>query len=423
MMALLGEVDESLQSHESTLDNAAANRIAQIRAEIETLMKQGRTYGTDFNNATTAQREGFAEDALGVVQHAALLTREFGVDASGEVNKTLVASSGIVQALPLSKKMQPFILGVTPVSVKHTDLKAPIDVRAYAFIPSQLAQADIKVQLGEQQLEAKRFADGKIGFRIPAGALKADGLNTFEVVLTKRGIFRPRDVVAISGDIQVENAWPYTCAISVISKNPAAEAQVAGSWRVTAGKSERSVVKTLSATELFTASAPDPAKYDHATAKLLSAKGRVTYRRKPCSCGNEPAAKITRWTADGLSVSLSAPTTKAHKMCGKGFKRHACGGGSSAIHLTVTPIFSVAVAGARSTLVGSRETITMPRRGAQELKISDPDWKEISALCAYQNGPTGFSQVASLRRGEVTSVVAPLVLKHNGEQVFLSTTY
>ena len=177
--------------------------------------------------------------------------------------------------------------------------------------------------------------------------------------------------------LYVEAKNPFTFEVVTYKENPDLWATVPApqEYVARADSSSTSVVRTLSAVDLYSILASDNQNYDMQTASFQAMAHGETNSGPPCHCGcDSPSSRLDHWDAGSVSFSLSAPSCGAH-MCGL---FDSCGGGGTNAEIHLRPTFRVKKRNVPETMGLPPQEIALARKDvSRDFKPGDAQWVNL----------------------------------------------
>jgi hypothetical protein len=339
-----------------------------------------------------------------------------------DLNISMAGLMQTIDALPLTK-VDPFVAAVDParLSPVGTDRRVVI----YGWFGKPHKKYPLKARIAGKAVTLQRVPGG-YAFEIPPAVALAEEKYLpleFDVPdVTSFIVFDWTDYATINDRIYVQKAQPYGCQYTAFLPNPDYEVVVDADQpyhveaRTQSNGGTPSNHRTVSSSDLFTATVSTSGQYEAASARLLDPGASQPYGASACQEHAPWSGGLVRWNADLVEFELKAPEIGGHQHSGvKNECWEVCppkvlgwqppcykdckdlpylyvhGGGGSHANIDFRPRFSAVRKGATPALEQPPVSFRLFRSETKDfpLAFSGDRWR-IHARCVYKDGDEKF---------------------------------
>jgi hypothetical protein len=386
--AILQQLIASVNSVLASADQVLRNRLedAQTRAEnllreVDKMRQQGVT---DINNI----RAKFFEDVHGVIAATSSALNEQTRSAFLGANQILISIASMLDQLPFVK-IKPYVITVEPRRIR-----ADVADRM-AFLYGYFPKADKgklpAIDVEGERVEGKLFAGHKVGFEIPSKQMTPESFVQMKVQIKFKDHWWDTDTVTFNERIWVENDDPFGVVVRFVHDNPAAWKTVTGSFEAHANSNTTSVVRNMSARDMFTSTVSSAAEYDLESVTFSNIEHRLGAGR-PCEHVTADA-RFDGWDAHSVRFSLQAGSIGAH-LHGSGLQSFVHGGGGSNADIWITAHHRAKSKAIPGT-IESDQKFRLGRGAVNEL-LAGRGWQQIHVDITFADGDDKWHQTVVL---------------------------
>ncbi len=405
------ELDRVLSGAIGQVDQATANRIRQLRIELDGLIQE---FGK-LEKETAIDANELIDEALRSAHSITHELRTISNGLSGQLSNTV--NNGVtgllvaVDGLPLSN-VQPYVGAISPQRILPNASNRTVKVLGY--FGRSIEGHPIEFMANGSSVKGVR-APG--GYQIELPPLMKEETYVPLVVKypTESGwwLWKKVSYQEIADRIYVEKAKPFTCAVKIFEPNPAKKKELRGAeltfWAATeGGRGKPQETASVSAKDLFIQSiAPaEHSKYQIDTVVLTNVITREAHNQ-PCEHVN--TSHEFNWNTKSISYTIRAPNISPHQHSGMNQEcrdlgllgRHCIyvpyyyihGGGGSWRNLYVNPIFNVSVAGIPDSLMSKEvNDIALSKNAVTEINLPSASGSVVHVSCSFKDGDEQFQQ-------------------------------
>lgn len=409
LLLLLGQVKSAMETALITADAETAARLHQAEVIINGAIAKLDKSIDNVAGVTDNLRSRTAGDVATSLAAVGDLLQGVTSNVVEGVNNALVDANKTVTAIPLSSSVPTYITGVRPYSVTKA-ATGSVALAIHGYFPDVSEKRKAYVVVKDKTLPLDSAVGNMLSFSILARDLPAEEeFLPLQFVLPVKKLWGAYyEEVKFKANVYVRRSRPFDISFTVNGENPAIWSTVMPSrpFIATANSSQVSNIATVTAAQLFSTLVDNHSEYDISTATVTGwARGNraaITDGISPCAEGCVRSSGTWSWSADGLQVSLQAPSCDLHWIYPSGFfePRYQCSGGTHA-DFSNTPTFRV-----RKRAALSAEVVLLPKKDINmaHAAVSDPvplplGWTSVDILTRYRDGAKKSDTRARLTGG------------------------
>jgi hypothetical protein len=345
LKGVVSDLERSLSATIAQADQAVDNEIKRAETSAKNVLGRIDKIVADGAKSVANERTEVAKAAFELIAETNKIVSSKQGEAFAQVNTSLASAASILDRVPFVD-VPDTVFAITPNRLREET--HDLQVSVYGYFPSiEDDAAAIAASVNGESVQVKRDV-GKLHFVMPAGGLKKP-LADVKIEFPKKGWFGGAPT-PINTNIRILKAQPYQFTVEIRTVNPGAFVTVNGGPH---GESTNNASRPhLEAERLFNLTAPNPERYESATAVITAVTTVSQGGGKPCSSCPDPNGRITGWNGAAIDLELNAPSCGGRMEGSCPFSCFWCGGGGSNYQVTVAAAFLVKVKGQPETNPG-----------------------------------------------------------------------
>jgi hypothetical protein len=406
---VLAELQRVLDHTIRNVDVVAENRLESAKNKVNGLLKQlddlQKGVITNVNdvlyNVATGTHEVMADvrKTIRTTERTAFL----------DVNSSLINATRLLSAVPFAKNVKPYIAATEPmrISPKHFDRR----LYFYGYFPDVTEKDRAKVQVGGQSYDLKVYGNNRLGFDLPPTSLKEESFVELTVTIPRRSWWKlVKTDIVVNERVYVQKLKPFALRVLSFVDNPAGTQTLTPPqpFRASATSDTPSVIRDVSAGDLFTALVPNAGDFRLDTVRITDVSAQTAGGRP---CEHAPmSAEFRGWDSGGVRFALQAGSVGPHwhnlpdhcvdwgllgKHCvPQGFMH---GGGGSNADIVISPVFAVRRKDVPDVVAAEPVTSDLQYNDVGQVPIP-ATWHRVELLVSFKDGGEEWKQPLVLSR-------------------------